>query len=189
MPPVEVTTPCRPIRILGISGSLRVASSNTALIRAAVNLTPECVEVRPYSRLEELPAFNPDLEGDTPPPAVAFFRGELLASDAVLISSPEYAHGVPGALKNALDWLVGSGELVGKPVALINASPRATHAPASLAETLRVMTAKLVNEASITIPLSGRSLDAQGLLADAQLSSALSSALAALVRAVETSEA
>ena len=78
----------------------------------------------------------------------------------MVISSPEYAHGVPGVLKNALDWVVGSGELAEKPVALINASPRATHAWASLAETLTVMSAQVVPEASITLPLQGRSLDA-----------------------------
>jgi len=113
---------------------------------------------------------------------VAQFRLALQASAAVLISSPEYAHGVPGALKNALDWIVGSGEIVGKPVALVNASPRATHAHASLVETLRVMSADVVEDASITIPLSGRDLDTSGIVADPELSKAIRSALAALGR-------
>ena len=104
----------------------------------------------------------------------------------MLISSPEYAHGVPGALKNAFDWIVGSGEIVGKPVALVNASPRATHARASLAETLRVMSADLVEEASITVPLSGRDLDASEIVADLELSTAIRSALAALARVANT---
>jgi NADPH-dependent FMN reductase len=77
-----------------------------------------------------------------------------------LISSPEYAHGVPGALKNALDWLVGSGERIEKPVAVINASARATHAWESLVETLTVMSASVVRDASITLPLGGRAADA-----------------------------
>jgi len=87
-----------------------------------------------------------------------------------------------GALKNALDWVVGTGEFIANPVALINASPRATHAHTSLADTLRVMTADLVEDASITIPISGRLLDAVGIVADPELSSALRLALEALKR-------
>ena len=70
-------------------------------------------------------------------------------ADALLICSPEYARGVPGSLKNALDWLVSSDAFVGKPVALINTSPRATHAQASLALTLETMAGRMVPEASI----------------------------------------
>ncbi len=133
----------RVIRILGISGSLRTASSNTVLLRAATSLAPEGVDINVYGDLGDLPHFNPDLEGSEPP-SVIDFRARLHMSDGILISSPEYAHGVPGVLKNALDWVVGSGELVGKPVALLNASPRATHAQASLRETLTTMDARIV---------------------------------------------
>jgi len=161
-------------------------SSNTALVHAAADLAPDGVEVQVYTRLAELPVFNPDLDGDQPPTVIAQFRLELQASAAVLISSPEYAHGVPGGLKNALDWIVGSGEIVGKPVALVNASPRATHAQASLAETLRVMSANLVADASIAVPLRGRYLDASGIVADMELSIVIRSALAALARAANT---
>jgi NADPH-dependent FMN reductase len=93
------------------------------------------MDVSIYRELETLPPFNPDLDGDPALAAVARFRAALQACDAVLISSPEYAHGVPGVLKNALDWVVGSGELVNKPIALVNTSSRARHAWASLAET------------------------------------------------------
>jgi NAD(P)H-dependent FMN reductase len=176
----------QPLRVLAISGSLRRRSSNTALIHAATALAPEGVEVRVYTQLADLPLFNPDLDGDQPPAVVAQFRSELDACAAVLISSPEYAHGVPGALKNALDWIVGSGEFAGKPVALVNASPRAIHAQASLTETLRVMSADLVDAASIAVPLGGRHLDASGIVADAELSGIIRSALAALARAAST---
>jgi NAD(P)H-dependent FMN reductase len=175
-----------PLRILAISGSLRRLSSNTALVHAAVDLAPDGLTVRVYPELGELPPFNPDLDGDQPPTAVVQFRLELEAAAAVLISSPEYAHGVPGVLKNALDWIVGSGELVGKPVALVNASPRATHAQESLAETLRVMSADLVEDASIAIPLNGRHLDAPGIVADIELSGAIQSVLTALARAANS---
>jgi NAD(P)H-dependent FMN reductase len=136
-----------------------------------------------YRGLAELPPFNPDLDGDSAPEAVTRFRATLEASDAVLISSPEYAHGVPGVVKNALDWVVGSGELIAKPIALINASARANHAWASLAETLAVMSAHVILEASITVPLDGKALDSNGIVGDDQFSTALRSAIDALARA------
>jgi chromate reductase len=172
-----------PIRGLAISGSLRRASSNSALIAAAVRLAGGTLEMSIYRGLAEIPPFNPDLDGDSAPEAVTRFRAALRACDAVLLSSPEYAHGVPGVLKNALDWVVGSGELVDKPIALINASGRATHAWASLAETLSVMSAHVIVEASITVPLDGRRFDANGIVEDAELSTALRSAVEALAGA------
>ncbi len=172
------------MRLLAISGSLRTSSSNTALLRAAAMLAPEGVVVVLFEGLGDLPHFNPDLE-DAPIPAVLDWRARLREADGVLISSPEYAHGVPGILKNALDWVVGSGELVFKPVALLNASPRSTHAQTSLIETLTVMTAALVPGASIAVPLAGRKLDAEGIASDSELSALLRPALAAFARAIE----
>jgi chromate reductase, NAD(P)H dehydrogenase (quinone) len=171
----------RSIRVLAISGSLRRSSSNTALVGAAARLAPEVVNLSVYGELAALPPFNPDLDNDCPPDPVTRFRDQLQACEAVLISSPEYAHGVPGVLKNALDWVVGSGELVDKPIGVINASGRATHAWMSLRDTLTVMSARLIAAASITIPLDGRTLDAKGITADARLSAALRSAIGALV--------
>ena len=169
-----------PVRVLAISGSLRRASSNSALVGAAARLAPDTVETSIYRGLAGLPPFNPDLDGDPAPEAVTSFRARLQACDAVLISSPEYAHGVPGVVKNALDWVVGSGELVYKPIALINASARAKHAWASLAETLAVMSAQVILDASITLSLDGRRLDTNGIVGDAELSTALRSAIEAL---------
>src|SRR5689334_7742067 len=113
------------IRIIAISGSLRSQSSNTTILKAATMLAPDGVSISLYEGLGMLPHFNPELEG-AEGPAVLDFRRRIRESDGVLISSPEYAHGVPGSLKNALDWIVGTGELVDKPVALINASPSST---------------------------------------------------------------
>ena len=172
-----------PVRVLAISGSLRRASSNSALVGAAARLAPDTVETSIYRGLAELPPFNPDLDGDRAPEAVTSFRARLQACDAVLISSPEYAHGVPGVVKNALDWVVGSGELVDKPIALINASARAKHAWASLAETLAVMSAQVILDASITLSLDGRRLDTNGIVGDVELSTALRSAIEALANA------
>ena len=172
------------LRVLAISGSLRRASSNTALVEAVARLAGDAVEVSIYRELETIPPFNPDVDGDAAPEAVMKFRSRLQDCDAVLISSPEYAHGVPGVLKNALDWVVGSGELIGKPIALINASARATHARASLLETLTTMSANVVPAASPTVALDGRALDANGIVGDGHLSAALRAALTALASAV-----
>ena len=112
------------------------------------------------------------------------FRGRLQKSDAVLISSPEYAHGVPGVLKNALDWIVGSGELVDKPVALINASPHSTHAYASLTETITVMSARLAKNACVTLPFWDKTLDAEGVASHPELSALLQKAVIEFVAAI-----
>ena len=172
------------MRILGISGSLRRGSSNTALLRAAAILAPSGVEIIVYSGLGNLPHFNPDLE-EFEPPAVVDFRTQLQQCEGLLISSPEYAHGVPGVLKNALDWLVGGQEFIGKPVALLNASPRATYALASLTEIVTVMSGRIVSEASVTLPLLGQNLDDVGIVAHPEIASALRVAIAAFVRAIE----
>jgi NAD(P)H-dependent FMN reductase len=171
------------VRILAISGSLRKAS-NTSVLQAMALLAPQGVAVESFDGLADLPAFNPDLDDAAGFSAVRDFRARIAAADGVLISSPEYAHGVPGALKNALDWLVGSGELVGKPVALINPSPRSLFAHPQLAEILTVMSADLVASASITIFVSGRGLDSAGIAADPELAAGLRQALFDLVSAI-----
>ena len=170
-------------RILAISGSLRRQSSNTNLLRVMAMLAPEGVSISLYHGLGDLPHFNPDLEG-TEGLAVLDFRRRLQAVHAVLISSPEYAHGVPGVLKNALDWIVGSGELVDKPVALINASPQSNHAYASLAETITVMSARLVKNACVTLPFWDKSRDARGIASHPEISALLQKSLTEFVDAI-----
>jgi len=175
------------VHILAISGSLRSTSSNTALVSAAVSLAPAGVEVSRFSQLADVPPFNPDLDTDTAPAGVVRFRAALEACDAILICSPEYARGVSGVLKNALDWVVGSGELIGKPIALINASTRATHAYASLHETLTTMSGRVIEEASVTIPLEGSRGDTNSITQDVRLSGLLKASLATLARAARGS--
>ena len=163
-----------------MSGSLRSASSNTAVLQGAAQLAPDGLEIRIWDGLGNLPHFNPDLDTEPPPAPVAEFRRALRAADAVMISSPEYAHGVPGVLKNALDWVVGSGEFIDKPVALINASPHANIAQTSLAETLRTMTARVVPEASVTLPIASGKPTVPQILASPEIAGALRSAISAL---------
>jgi chromate reductase, NAD(P)H dehydrogenase (quinone) len=158
--------------ILAISGSLRAASSNTAILQAAKRLAPARLEVVIFEGLGELPHFNPDFESE-PPTVILEFQRRLRASSAVMISSPEYAHGVPGTLKNALDWVVGSGELVGKPTALFGVTARGEFAQASLRETLTVMTASLIEGACVDIPLPGRNATASEIVANLECSSTI----------------
>lgn len=171
------------MNFLAVSGSLRRASSNTELLRAAALLAPPGLLITEFEGLGGLPHFNPDQDTDPLPPAVRALREGIAAADALLISSPEYAHGVPGALKNALDWLVSGIEIVGKPIGLLNASPRAVHAQESLAETLRTMAAEVVPAARVSVPLLGRNLDAIAIAADPELAALVREALAAVMEA------
>jgi len=177
------------MQILAISGSLRDASSNTTLLRAISHLAPENAEIVLYKELGNLPHFNPDLDNEPALPSVTRLRFQLQLADGVIISSPEYAHGLPGALKNALDWLVSSGETVDKAFALINASPRAHHAQEQLVEILSTMAARIIEKASITVPLLGKNLDEFGIIANAELSSLLSSAIVEFINTIEQDKA
>ncbi|HUA90727.1 MAG TPA: NADPH-dependent FMN reductase [Steroidobacteraceae bacterium] len=144
-------------RVLGVCGSLRSASLNAALLRTAARLAPRGLEIRAGSSLGALALFNPDLEG-SPPAPVRAWREAVAHSDALLLASPEYAHGVSGVVKNALDWLVGFEPFVAKPVAVLNAAPRAHHARDALLETLATMSARIVPGACVTVPLLGSGL-------------------------------
>lgn len=152
------------IRLLAVCGSLRAASTNKALLEAAARLAPVGMIIDPFDGLAHLPPFNPDFDVDPPAPAVALWRGEIAISDGLLISSPEYARGVPGALKNALDWLVSSEVFPGKPVALFNASERGVAMQASLRLILETMSAKMVESAMLTVPLLGTQTDAAAIV-------------------------
>lgn len=136
-----------PTKILAISGSVKLRSSNSALVRAAAAHDDPGIAVQIFEHLADLPHFNPDLDGDSPPTPVVGLRNLARNADALLISSPEYAHEMPGSLKNALDWLVSSGELYGKPAALLCASPsrdRGAYAREALQRTLEAEGAHVV---------------------------------------------
>jgi chromate reductase len=171
------------LTLLAISGSLRARSTNTELLIALSMLAPAGVAVDVYDGLDRLPHFNPDLEPTEPAPVVELKR-RIAGADGLIISSPEYARGVPGSLKNALDWLVSGSEFVDKPVALLSASSRSTYAFEALKTTLTTMSGRFISEASITVPLLGRNLAAATIAADPELSRALRDALDAFCRAV-----
>ncbi|HET9156586.1 MAG TPA: NADPH-dependent FMN reductase [Myxococcaceae bacterium] len=173
------------MRVLAISGSLRRHSSNRALLRAAATLAPSGMEWESYEGLGGLPHFNPDddEDGRPVPPAVAELRARVIAADGWVISSPEYAHGVPGSLKNALDWLVSCPELPGKPVLLLNASAAGgDFVQAALGETLRTMSLRVLGE-SLIRPFLPRKLQ-EGSALEPDAARVLRQALEALAAAI-----
>jgi chromate reductase, NAD(P)H dehydrogenase (quinone) len=172
------------MNVLAISGSLRAGSSNAALLLAASRIAPPGIKITVYRGLGDLPHFNPDLdrEGAAAPPSVAALRAQVSATRGVIISSPEYAHGVPGSLKNALDWLVSYPDFAGKPVVLWNASAAGgEHAQSSLIEILRTMSARVLVEDSLLAPFLRKKL-AQGDELDAESARRVKASLAALIQ-------
>jgi chromate reductase, NAD(P)H dehydrogenase (quinone) len=169
--------------IVGVSGSLRSSSSNTILLRAAGLLAPSDVAFSLYEGVGDLPHFTPDLDTDDPPAVVAEWRRRVTAADAVLICSPEYAGGIPGSMKNALDWLVGCMAMAEKPAAVINASPWSVHAHEAMLIVLRMLSVRLVEEACVSIPLRGKRLDEAAIARDSRLAPPIREAVAALARA------
>lgn len=180
--------------LVALSGSLRARSTTNAVLHTVLDLLgPVADDVRTPD-IAALPHFNPDLdpEGATPPPAVAALRAAVAGADALLVVSPEYAHGVPGSLKNALDWLVSSTELTGKPTAVLTGSPSPTggdHAHAQLRETLGVLTGNVVDAACLAVGTISAKVDhARGRVADGATAEALVEALGALRSATEGAE-
>ena len=179
MSPID--DPPAPLQVLALCGSLRKASINAALLRAAARLAAPAADVEVAGWLGRLPLFDPDLEAEEElPRAVQALHLAVAHADAILVASPEYAHGVSGTIKNALDWLVGFEPFIHKPVAVINASPRAHHADDALRETLRTMSAGLVGERSFALPLLGAQLDEAAMCASPAVAAVVAEAMAAL---------
>jgi chromate reductase, NAD(P)H dehydrogenase (quinone) len=140
------------MRVLGISGSLRRGSLNSALLRAAAERLPGGAEPVEFDRLREVPAYDEDVELESTPAVVEELRAAVRDADAVLIATPEYNHSIPGQLKNALDWVsrpAGKSALNGKPAAVIGASTGmfgAVWAQAELRKVLGAMGGRVVEE-------------------------------------------
>lgn len=166
------------MHIAAISGSLKLDSSNTNILRAIATLAPENVHITFVTGLENLPHFNPDIEaGDE---SVNDFRTQIKKADGVIFSTPEYAFGVPGSLKNALDWLVSSGELNEKPIAAISASPLypgGDKALASLLLTLTALGTKFNTQSYISIGNIKNKMSPDGTITDAATIQSLQSIL------------
>lgn len=156
------------INVLAICGSTRQSSSNHHLIKAITVLSQDIFDVRVLDGLTDIPHFNPDLdmEPDSAPAAVQAFRVQLAQADAVLICTPEYAIGVPGTLKNAVDWTVSSMHFSRKPVALITAGTSGHKAHQSLLGTLLIIESKISEEAQLVISGVKTKVNAQGVITD-----------------------
>jgi chromate reductase len=155
------------INILALSGSIRKKSFNTAILNTIEKLLPESVAYKMYSDIDKFPHFNPDTEEGNA--YVVDFRKQLKDANAVIICTPEYAFGVPGVLKNALDWVVSSGELNEKPIVAISASPMylgGDKAMASLLLTLKALGAKFTDQSSLSIPAITTKINEQGEITD-----------------------
>ena len=155
------------INILAFSGSIRKRSSNASILRAIASIIPENVTYTIFEDIDKFPHFNPDNEEGNE--YVAKFRQALKNADAVIICTPEYAFGVPGVLKNALDWVVSSGELNEKPIAAISASQMymgGDKALASLLLTLTALGTKFTDRSSISIPAISKKINEAGEVTD-----------------------
>jgi chromate reductase, NAD(P)H dehydrogenase (quinone) len=145
--------------LYALCGSLRKASANRFLIEALRDLAPPGVAIEICDLIGDLPIFNPDLEGEDTPQPVLAFAAKIKAADGLIIASPEYAHGIPGGLKNALDWLVSRDEIPHKPVMLAHASYRGDHVLEALTEILTTMSVALVDNAFCRVDLIGKPIE------------------------------
>lgn len=176
------------MKILTISGSLRSQSTNSSLIRAISKTAPSTMEFIAYEELGELPHFSPEIDGENSPEVVLRYREALKNADGVLICTPEYAHGMPGSLKNSLDWVVGSGEYVDKPVMALSASPSymgGEKAHASLITTLKAMNVGIVEKASFSVALARRKMNEQEELIDEETIQTFRNAFQEFAEAIE----
>ena len=180
------------MRILAISGSLRRESHNTALLRAAADLLPPGVELEVYDRLREIPPYDEDERAAGTPAPVAHLWQAIEAADAVLVSTPEYNHSLPGQLKNALDWMsrpLAHSPLRNKPAAVVGASTGMFGAVWAQAEARKVLTAigSRVLDRELPVP-SADELLADGKITDDEIEAQLIAVIDALAEAVRERE-
>jgi chromate reductase len=169
-------------KILAISGSLRTGSSNHAILRFLGEMAHAGFEYNIYDGLAQLPHFDPGLDNDDPPATVSSLRKLLAEADGIIICAPEYAYGVPGSLKNALDWTVSSGSLYDKPLALITASTGGENAHAALLLILTALNANVVKDATLLIPFIRSKMDGEGKITDIETSENLKKAFDCLLK-------
>lgn len=175
------------MQILVVVGSLQRRSSNRALAQRFAGVAPPGVAIADAMRLDGLPFYDADLDVQPAPDAVAMWRQQLVGAQGVVFVSPEYGHGMPGVVKNALDWVVGSGEVNGKACVATCAAPgkgRGLLGLASLVQTLRAIDARLVASETIVVPRS--SIAADGSIADAAIDAECAALLTRLVAAIHS---
>ncbi|RFZ94183.1 NAD(P)H-dependent oxidoreductase [Mucilaginibacter conchicola] len=152
--------------ILAIPGSLRAGSSNHRILEYIGALLPQDINYTIYEELVSIPPFDPGLDNDEPPVIVVKFREAIASADKVIICTPEYTFGVPGQLKNALDWTVSAGTMVDKPLALITASSVGKHAHEALLLTLGALSANIIQGGTLLIPFIRAKMNGEGNIID-----------------------
>jgi chromate reductase len=152
--------------IFAISGSLRAGSSNHNILMALSKMMPSEVNYIIYDGLAHIPAFDPGIDNENPPATVSALRDQLAEADGIIICTPEYAYGVPGTLKNALDWMVSSASFSGKPTGLITASTDGENAHEAMIKILGAIDAKLSPETTLLIQFVRSKMDAEGDIVD-----------------------
>ena len=172
------------MKVLTLCGSLRVQSSNRALLRAYESVAGARAAFTHYERLSYLPHFNPDLDTDEPPIEVADLRAQIRGADVLVVSTPEYAHALPGSFKNALDWLVSDSTFLGKPVIILGISRESTWALESLKEILRTMSSRVIETASCTVSLGSNQASRETILLRQDVCNLLETSINALMSEV-----
>lgn len=156
------------VKILAISGSTRKNSANLRLLNAITDLFSDRMKVTIFNGLYGLPPFNPDDNNEHVAKSVSDFREQIRNANGVIICTPEYAHGVPGSLKNAIDWTVSTNEFWKKPTALITASTDGRFGHKALLETLRVIEAENIDELNLLIQFINTKVDEKNKIKDPQ---------------------
>jgi chromate reductase, NAD(P)H dehydrogenase (quinone) len=171
--------------ILAISGSLRAKSTNLTIIEAIAEMFGEQINVEIYDGLARLPHFNPDLEASAPIEEVEDWRRRIRAADGVLICTPEYVFSIPGALKNALEWTVGTSDFAGVPVALITASSLGEKTHESLFLVLKTIEAKISESTALLISGARTKVNSEGKITHAPTIEAIKLLIEAFLRAID----
>ncbi|WP_238395262.1 NADPH-dependent FMN reductase [Mucilaginibacter sp. 14171R-50] len=170
--------------IFAISGSLRAGSSNHKILTYIGGLMPAGISYHIYDELATIPPFDPGLDNDTPPEAIIRLREAIAKADAVIICTPEYAYGIPGQLKNALDWTVSSGSFSGKPTALVTASTGGENAHAALLKVLGAIDCDVIEGGTLLISYIRSKMDSEGNITDLQTATALRSLADKVLKAI-----
>ena len=153
-------------KVLAILGSTRHKSINHSLIKAIADLSAESLDITVFNEIANLPQFNPDNDGECIASEVADFRQQLNNAEGILICTPEYAHGVPGTLKNAIDWTISSSQFPHKPTMLITASTDGSYGHKALLETLKAIEAKNVDSLQMVISFAKTKISRDNKITD-----------------------